>query len=92
MALKIYEAEINGHRTTVQLSEEDAKARGLTDKDTIAARKRATAEKAEVAKTEEWLAAEEAWKEAEAAKVAADAKAAPAANKARTPANKAAEK
>lgn len=30
MSLKRYEVEINGHQTVVQLSDEDAKARGLT--------------------------------------------------------------
>lgn len=30
MSLKVYEVEINGHTTTVQLSDEDAQARGLT--------------------------------------------------------------
>ena len=40
MILKIYEVEINGFVTTVQLSPEDAKARGLTEP--VAAKPRTT--------------------------------------------------
>lgn len=38
MSLKVYEVEINGHTTTVQLSDEDAKARGLTASNVAKAR------------------------------------------------------
>ncbi|MEU0871645.1 hypothetical protein [Nocardia brasiliensis] len=36
--LKVYEVEINGWSTTVQLTAADAAARGLTDADTVTAR------------------------------------------------------
>lgn len=37
MALKEYDVEINGVATTLQLSDEDAKARGLTAKPEVKA-------------------------------------------------------
>ncbi len=35
--LNVYEVEINGHTTTVQLSDEDARSRGLAVADKVAA-------------------------------------------------------
>ncbi|WP_173363261.1 hypothetical protein [Nocardia farcinica] len=38
MSLKRYEVEVNGHKTVLQLSDEDAKDRGLTAADEVKAR------------------------------------------------------
>ncbi|ORL30454.1 hypothetical protein [Prescottella equi] len=103
MGLKIYATEINGYPATVQLTDEDAEARGLTAKDTVEYRQKAAAKRkaddaAEAAAKAEAdrVAAEKAEadrKAAEGAAARADAaKAAAPANKARTAANKAAEK
>ena len=83
--LDVYEVQINGYPATLQLSEEDAKERGLKKSDTVAA-KRAAADEAAEAKAQSDRAKAKA--EAEA-KADAEAKAAAApANKARTPATK----
>lgn len=95
-ALKVYAVEVNGWPTTLQLTETDAAARGLTDEDTvehrIAVRDWLAAEALENERIEaERLAAEalEAQRAAakEATKEAAEKATAPA-NKSRTAANK----
>ncbi|WP_165797909.1 hypothetical protein [Mycolicibacter virginiensis] len=48
MALKEYDVEVNGHATTLQLSDEDAKAMGLTSpaESKVPAKSRTAANKA----------------------------------------------
>lgn len=85
--LDIYEVEINGYPATLQLTEEDAKLRGLKKSDTVEAKREAADRRAAAEAEARAKADAEAKEKAEAA---AKAKA-EAANKARTaPANKAA--
>ncbi|WP_218717061.1 hypothetical protein [Nocardia sp. MH4] len=97
--LRVYEVEVHGWPTTLQLTETDAAARGLTDEDTVehrtAVREWLAAEVVETARLEaEQVAAESArlaeeevaQRSAAEAPSTAEAEEAPA--KGRTPANK----
>ncbi|MFD3431152.1 hypothetical protein [Nocardia fluminea] len=96
--LKLYEVEVNGWATTLQLTDADATKRGLTDEDTVehrtAVRSWLFAEdvaKAHAAETERRAAEQAAAERVAAEQAAADeAATAPAEEtaKARTPANK----
>lgn len=97
MALNEYDVVVNGHQTTLQLSDEDAKLQGLTKKDLTSTRLAAAEADAEAARAEaaerervEAEAAQRAEAEAAKAREAEAAKAAAAeANKAgKQPANK----
>ena len=84
-----YDVTVNGFTTSLQLTADDAKRRGLTEKDTTANRSKATRAAAAKAAADEKAKAEAA----AAAKAAADAKAAEdakaGAKSAPAPANKA---
>jgi hypothetical protein len=83
--LSIYTVEVNGYPATLQLTEEDAKKRGLTAADKIVDDVSETEDEREARELAEKEAADKAAAEkADAEKEAAAAKAA------RTPANKAA--
>lgn len=96
--LRVYEVEVHGWPTTLQLTETDAAARGLTDEDTVehrtAVREWLAAEVVENARHEAEQAAEAARlaEEEAAQQAAAEATATAAAEespaKGRTPANK----
>lgn len=93
MALKNYNVTINDLPTVLQLSDKDAKARGLTAKDLVSARTpRVDADESAVAGQEAAAAAAKAEEESAAAKAAeeeaAAAAAAEAEKAAKAPANK----